>query len=196
MIGSGGGKRRRRCRCSAMSRRAISAPISAARSPWRWSRAAAARMGERLWVSRRGGAPIPGHRHRDGLPCRAGRGSECGAWLSPIRRSPLVAPRARSPRRRRRAAARARRPFLGKFILRADPQDAVGTRLRAALGLGLPVEPLTSRRTGATARSSGSGPDEWMLVTAPEDGAAAAARRARRWPACTTSSSMSATTTR
>jgi len=67
-------------------------------------------------------------------------------------------------------------PFLGKFILRADPQQAVEP-LRAALGLGLPFEPLTS----STLRESAflwMGPDEWMMVTAP-DKAADRSRTAR-----------------
>jgi heterotetrameric sarcosine oxidase gamma subunit len=60
-------------------------------------------------------------------------------------------------------------PFLGKLILRADPEAAV-EKLRAALGLGLPFEPLTSATEGETS-VLWLGPDEWMLVTAP--GAAA-----------------------
>ena len=66
-------------------------------------------------------------------------------------------------------------PFLGKFILRAD-RHAVVEPLRSALGLGLPFDPLTSSSSGDTA-FLWIGPDEWMLVTAPEaaDGRARAA---------------------
>jgi len=58
-------------------------------------------------------------------------------------------------------------PFLGKFILRADPQQAVEP-LRRALGLGLPFDPLTSSNNG-DASFLWLGPDEWMLVTPPEN---------------------------
>ena len=70
------------------------------------------------------------------------------------------------------------RPFVGKFILRADPQSAVEP-LRDALGLGLPFDPLTSAASGETSLLW-MGPDEWMLVTAPGDaaGRSAAARAA------------------
>ena len=61
------------------------------------------------------------------------------------------------------------RPFLGKFILRAHPHEAV-ERLRSALGLGLPFDPLTSSVSGETA-FLWMGPDEWMLVTSPADAA-------------------------
>jgi sarcosine oxidase subunit gamma len=67
----------------------------------------------------------------------------------------------------------AERPFVGKVILRADPHAAVEP-LRAALGLGLPFDPLTSSTAGETS-FLWLGPDEWMLVTAPHD-----AERARR----------------
>jgi heterotetrameric sarcosine oxidase gamma subunit len=56
-------------------------------------------------------------------------------------------------------------PFLGKFILRADPDEAV-ERLREALGLGLPFDALTSSTSGETA-FLWMGPDEWMMVTGP-----------------------------
>jgi sarcosine oxidase subunit gamma len=69
----------------------------------------------------------------------------------------------------------AERPFLGKFILRADPQIAAEP-IRVALGLPLPSEPLTSAILGDTS-FLWLGPDEWMLVTAPGD-AAAASRKA------------------
>ena len=58
-------------------------------------------------------------------------------------------------------------PFLGKFILRADPQEAV-ERLRTALGLGLPFDTLTSSTEGSTS-FLWMGPDEWMLVTPPKE---------------------------
>ena len=79
----------------------------------------------------------------------------------PVRRSPLA----------HRAAIAgegvriAERPFLGKFILRADPHEAV-ERLRVALGLGLPFDPSTSSTNGETS-FLWMGPDEWMLVTPP-----------------------------
>jgi sarcosine oxidase subunit gamma len=57
------------------------------------------------------------------------------------------------------------RPFVGKFILRADPASAVEP-LRSALGVGLPFDPLTSATSGDTS-FLWMGPDEWMLVTAP-----------------------------
>lgn len=57
-------------------------------------------------------------------------------------------------------------PFLGKFILRAQPEEAV-ERLRSALGIGLPFDALTSSGS-AEAACLWMGPDEWMLVTAPE----------------------------
>lgn len=67
-------------------------------------------------------------------------------------------------------------PFVGKFILRAQAREVVAP-LRIALGLGLPVEPLTSATIMETALLW-LGPDEWMLCTAP-DKAAARARTAR-----------------
>lgn len=60
------------------------------------------------------------------------------------------------------------RPFVGKFILRAEPSEVM-ERLRQALGLGLPFDPLTSATTGETSLLW-MGPDEWMLVTAPGEG--------------------------
>ena len=59
----------------------------------------------------------------------------------------------------------AERPFLGKFILRADRYEAV-ERLRVALGLGLPFDSCTSSTNGETS-FLWMGPDEWMLLTAP-----------------------------
>jgi sarcosine oxidase subunit gamma len=89
----------------------------------------------------------------------------------PLRRSPLAH---RSAIEASGGAVRiAERPFLGKFILRADPQQAV-ERLRTALGLGLPFDPLTSSAAGETA-FLWMGPDEWMLVTGPNEAAARAA---------------------
>lgn len=65
------------------------------------------------------------------------------------------------------------RPFVGKFILRGNPQTAVEP-LRDAIGLGLPFDPLTSSTAGDTS-FLWMGPDEWMLVTAEADAAARAA---------------------
>lgn len=95
---------------------------------------------------------------------------------APFRRSPLFH---RPPIQGGDGALRMEeRPFAGKFILRADPGAAVEP-LRAALGLGLPFDPLTSSAVGDTA-FLWLGPDEWMLVTAPTDAAerSAAARTA------------------
>jgi sarcosine oxidase subunit gamma len=84
---------------------------------------------------------------------------------APVRRSPLSH---RSPIADEAGALRlAERPFIGKFILRADPQAAVEP-LRAALGLGLPFDALTSSSTGANS-FLWMGPDEWMLVTPPDE---------------------------
>jgi sarcosine oxidase, subunit gamma len=92
----------------------------------------------------------------------------------PVRRSPL---RHRAPIEGEGGLVRMRElPCLGKFILRADPQQAVEP-LRKALGLGLPFDALTSSRDGDMS-FLWLGPDEWMLVTAPED-AEAQARAAR-----------------
>ena len=60
----------------------------------------------------------------------------------------------------------AERPFLGKFILRADPV-AAAEALMSTLGIGLPTEPLASS-SSAEASILWMGPDEWMLVTTPE----------------------------
>lgn len=89
---------------------------------------------------------------------------------APLRRSPLshrsaIADEAGTLRL-------AERPFVGKFVLRAEPQAAVEP-LRASLGLGLPFDPLTSSTSGATS-FLWMGPDEWMLVTAPDEAAACA----------------------
>lgn len=84
---------------------------------------------------------------------------------SPVRRTPL-AHRSRIEGEAG-AAALWEVPHLGKFILRADRHVAV-ERLRAALGLGLPFDALTSS-TVATTSFLWMGPDEWMLVTAPHE---------------------------
>ena len=53
-------------------------------------------------------------------------------------------------------------PFSGKHILRADHRAATG-KVSEALGLGLPVKPLTSTRKGDHA-ALWLGPDEWLLL--------------------------------
>ena len=95
---------------------------------------------------------------------------------TPFRRSPLFH---RAPVSGDAGAFRMQEhPFVGKFILRADPEAAVEL-LRAALGLGLPFDPLTSSTVGDTSFVC-MGPDEWMLVTGEAEAAArsAAARTA------------------
>jgi heterotetrameric sarcosine oxidase gamma subunit len=90
----------------------------------------------------------------------------------PAQRSPLTH---RKPLSGTNGAVRiAELPFLGKLILRADP-EAAAERLRAALGLGLPFEPLTSATQGETS-FLWLGPDEWMLTTAPGGAAEQAAK--------------------
>jgi sarcosine oxidase subunit gamma len=82
----------------------------------------------------------------------------------PVRRSPL---RHRTPvEGEGRAVRLAERAFLGKFILRADPADAAA-RLQSVLGCALPAEPLGSATAGEVAWLW-MGPDEWMLVTGPD----------------------------
>ena len=61
----------------------------------------------------------------------------------------------------------AERPFIGKFILRADPK-LVADLIHGAAGTKLPTEALTSATAGDTA-ILWLGPDEWMIVTAPEE---------------------------
>ena len=61
----------------------------------------------------------------------------------------------------------AERPFIGKFILRADPK-LVMDLVHGAVGLKLPAEALTSATAGGTS-ILWLGPDEWMIVTAPEE---------------------------
>ena len=68
----------------------------------------------------------------------------------------------------------AEQAFLGKFILRADRNEAA-ERLRSALPIGLPFDALTSSAEGETALLW-MGPDEWMLVTAPEAAAEVSSR--------------------
>ncbi|MHA1189561.1 MAG: sarcosine oxidase subunit gamma, partial [Alphaproteobacteria bacterium] len=55
-------------------------------------------------------------------------------------------------------------PFADKHILRAD-HAAASTRVTEALGLRLPVKPLTSTKKGNDA-ALWLGPDEWLLVAA------------------------------
>jgi heterotetrameric sarcosine oxidase gamma subunit len=86
---------------------------------------------------------------------------------TPFRRSPLFH---RRPLEGEGGAVRiAERPFRGKFILRADAHEAA-ERLRPALGLGLPFDPLTSATQGESSLLW-MGPDEWMLVTAQGEAA-------------------------
>lgn len=59
----------------------------------------------------------------------------------------------------------AERPFLGKFILRIEPKSA--DVLLDVVGMSLPTEALGSATAGDTSLLW-LGPDEWMLVTAPE----------------------------
>jgi sarcosine oxidase subunit gamma len=84
---------------------------------------------------------------------------------APIRRSPL---KDRAPIGDAAGAISMRElPFLRKYVLRADPHEAV-ERLRSALSLGLPFDPLTSSSSGDLA-FLWMGPDEWLLVTGPDD---------------------------
>lgn len=83
----------------------------------------------------------------------------------PVRRSPL-AHRA-AIQGDGEAVRMAERPFIGKHILRAPPEETVEL-LRAALGFGLPFDPLTSSTFGGAA-FLWMGPDEWMLVTEPDE---------------------------
>ncbi len=69
------------------------------------------------------------------------------------------------------------RPFLGKAILRADRDQAVGP-LSEAFGLGLPFDPMTSS-TGEAVSFLWLGPDEWMIVTEPEEADACFGRAER-----------------
>jgi heterotetrameric sarcosine oxidase gamma subunit len=93
---------------------------------------------------------------------------------------PLPPPRRQSPLSHRAAIAgdgarMAELPFLGKFILRADPDEAAA-RL-APIGLMLPRDPLQS--SAAEAGLLWLGPDEWMLVTPPAEAARTASDAAQ-----------------
>jgi sarcosine oxidase, subunit gamma len=90
--------------------------------------------------------------------------AEAPALSRPIRRSPLH--HRKSIEGDGGAIRIAERPFLGKAILRADKDEAVG-RLRDAFDLGLPFDPLTSS-TGGGMSFLWLGPDEWMIVTEPD----------------------------
>jgi sarcosine oxidase, subunit gamma len=59
------------------------------------------------------------------------------------------------------------RPFLGKFVLRADA-TLVADLVHGAVGPKLPVDALKSATAGDTS-ILWLGPDEWMIVTAPEE---------------------------
>jgi sarcosine oxidase, subunit gamma len=85
--------------------------------------------------------------------------------IDPHRRSPLFH---RRPIEGEGGAIRmVERPFLGKFILRADA-NLVMDLVHGAVGSKLPAEALTSSTAGNTS-ILWLGPDEWMIVTAPED---------------------------
>jgi heterotetrameric sarcosine oxidase gamma subunit len=60
----------------------------------------------------------------------------------------------------------AERPFLGKFVLRVDAAEAADLLL-GAVGMSLPIEPLSSATAGDLSLLW-LGPNEWMLVTPPE----------------------------
>jgi sarcosine oxidase subunit gamma len=87
------------------------------------------------------------------------------ADLAPARRSPLA--HRTAVEGEAKSVRIAERPFVGKFIVRADPGEAAGL-LKGALGLDLPLAPLTSSTSGATTLLW-MGPDEWMLVAGPVD---------------------------
>jgi sarcosine oxidase subunit gamma len=61
----------------------------------------------------------------------------------------------------------AERPFLGKFILRADPALVLDL-VHGAIGLKLPLAALSSATAGDTS-VLWLGPDEWMVLTAPDE---------------------------
>jgi heterotetrameric sarcosine oxidase gamma subunit len=86
--------------------------------------------------------------------------------IDPHRRSPLF--HRRLIEGEGGAIRMAERPFLGKFILRADP-TLVTDLVHRSLGLKLPVEPLTSASLGDTS-ILWLAPDEWMVVSAPDKG--------------------------
>lgn len=88
----------------------------------------------------------------------------------PVRRSPL---QHRRPLQAPGAAVRlAEVPFLGKHVLRIDPEIGAAP-VAAALGLSLPAA-LGSAAAGDTALLW-LGPDEWLLVAAPREAAEKAA---------------------
>jgi len=95
---------------------------------------------------------------------------------APARRSPLAH---RTPIEGDGGAIRiAERPFLGKFILRVNASEAADLLL-GAVGMTLPTAPL-STASADDVSLLWLGPDEWMLVTPPEqaDGVFAEAGRA------------------
>jgi heterotetrameric sarcosine oxidase gamma subunit len=99
--------------------------------------------------------------------------SEAKAWI-PVRRSPLSA---RAPIEARRGAVHlGEMPFIGKHVLRIDPKTAA-TPVKKATGLDLPKEPMSSS-VADEAALLWLGPDEWMLVTPPDDAGAMAAKLA------------------
>ncbi len=60
------------------------------------------------------------------------------------------------------------RPFLGHLNLRGDPTDeAFRGAVREVLGIGLPLEP-NSVAADPEATALWLGPDEWLLLTPPE----------------------------
>ena len=97
-----------------------------------------------------------------------------GKSRSPVRRCPLA--HRQKLEGTKGAVHIAERPFRGKLILRARAEDAAEP-LRAALGLGLPFDPLTSA-TSDDVSALWMGPDEWMLLTA-EDALADCEAKAR-----------------
>ena len=85
--------------------------------------------------------------------------------IDPHRRSPLFH---RRPIEGDDGAIRmVERPFLGKLILRADP-SLVMDLIHGSVGQKLPLEPLTSTTVGVTS-ILWLGPDDWMIVTSPEE---------------------------
>jgi sarcosine oxidase, subunit gamma len=61
----------------------------------------------------------------------------------------------------------AERPFLAKFTLRADARLVVDL-IHGSVGLKLPLEALSTATAGDTS-ILWLGPDEWMILTAPDD---------------------------
>lgn len=95
---------------------------------------------------------------------------------SPARRSPL---HHRSRIVASDGAARlVEHPFLGKLVLRGDPQSISDAALAIA-GVSPPVDTCTSTRSGETAMLW-IGPDERWIITAPETEAGMAADLERR----------------